>query len=457
MDDRNALLRQLPSVDQVLSREAIRALGADHPRPAVVRAVREAVAEARRRVLAGGSPEVLDGDVVRALAREVRPGLRRVVNATGVVLHTNLGRAPMARAAVEAAAAVTAGYANLELDLASGERGRRYDPVEPLLAELCGAPAAVVVNNNAAAVWLTLAALAAGKECVVSRGELVEIGGGFRIPDVMRMSGAHLVEVGTSNKTRLTDYEAALSPETGLLVKVHKSNFALVGFTEEVTAGELSALGRARGVPVYEDLGSGCLVDLAGLGLPHEPTVAEALAAGADVVTFSGDKLLGGPQAGVIVGRKDLLAKIERHPLNRVLRIDKATVAALEATLRLYRDGRWREVPALRLLGTPVAELEDRARVLRDALAARGVEGEIVATASRVGGGALPTANPESRAVALGGDVEALHRALRRGEPAVVARIAEGRLLLDVRTVEPGDLASLADAVAAAWRTCDAP
>jgi L-seryl-tRNA(Ser) seleniumtransferase len=255
------------------------------------------------------------------------------------------------------------------------------------------------------------------------------------------------VEVGTTNKTRLADYEAALGPDTGLLVKVHQSNFAFVGFAAGVSAGELAALGRPRGVPVYEDLGSGCLVDLATLGLPHEPTVAEAVAAGADVVTFSGDKLLGGPQAGLIVGRKDLVARIERHPLNRALRIDKATVAALEATLRLYRDGRWREVPALRLLGAPPEELAARARALVEALARRGIAGEPVETTSRVGGGALPAAAPASRAVALPGEPEALHEALRRGNPPVVARIADGRLLLDVRTIAPAELEPLAAAV----------
>ncbi|WP_373045450.1 L-seryl-tRNA(Sec) selenium transferase [Vulgatibacter sp.] len=445
------LLRALPAVDELLGRPAIRALLDGHPRAAVVRAARTAVDEARRRLLEGGAdPSVSDEAIRAALALGQRRGLRPVINATGVVLHTNLGRAPLAEEAQAAVLEVARGYANLELDLDTGKRGSRYAPVAPLLCELAGAEAGLVVNNNAAAVLLVLSALAAGRECIVSRGELVEIGGGFRIPDVMRMAGVRLVEVGTTNKTRLQDYAEAIGPETALLLKIHKSNFALVGFTEEVSAAALSRLGRERGIPVYEDLGSGCLVPLEGAGLPHEPTVAEAVAAGADVITFSGDKLLGGPQAGLVVGRRELVERLERHPLNRALRIDKLTVAALEATLRMYRDGRAGEVPALRMLHASPESLRARAERLRSLLAERGVDAELVATSSQVGGGALPLAAPPSVALALAGPMEELHERLRRGEPAVVARIHEGRLLFDTRTVQDGELAPLAAAIAAA-------
>lgn len=421
-----------------------------HPRQVVVRAIRAAVDERRQALLAGraSDPSVDDAAVERALDRALAPALRRVINATGVVLHTNLGRAPLAPEAIRAVEQVASGYSNLELDLQAGERGSRYAPLVPLLRELCGAESALAVNNNAAAVLLTLAALAAGKECIVSRGELVEIGGGFRIPDVMRMAGVKLVEVGTTNKTRLADYAEAIGPDTALLVKVHRSNFALVGFQAEVSAAELADLGRERGIPVYEDLGSGCLLPLERVGLPHEPTVEEAVAAGAAVVTFSGDKLLGGPQAGLIVGRRELVEKMERHPLNRALRVDKMTVAALEATLRMVRDGREGEIPTVAMLGAERAALENRAVRLRELLAGRGVEAQVIPCTSQVGGGSLPTAAPPSFAVAVRGDARALHENLRRGDPAVVARIHEDRLLLDTRTLEDADLQLLAGAVA---------
>ncbi len=448
--DPSALLRKLPSVDEVLGREAVRALLEGHPRPAVVRAVRAAVDAARKRILRGeASPEVPDEAVAAALACGAAPGLVRVINGTGVVLHTNLGRAPLAAEACEAVARIAAGYANLELDLGRGERGSRHAPLEPLLAELTGAEAALAVNNNAAAVWLVLAALAEGKSCVVSRGELVEIGGGFRIPDVMRQSGARLVEVGTTNRTRLSDYADAIGSDTALLVKVHRSNFRQVGFTEEVSTAELARLGRERGVAVYEDLGSGCLVPLRGEGLVPEPTVRETVAAGADVVTFSGDKLLGGPQAGLVVGRKALVEPLRKHPLHRAVRVDKLAVAALEATLRLYRDGREAEVPAVRLLAASRAQLRPRAERLRELV---GGDAEVVEVTSQPGGGSLPGAEPPSLAVALGGDAAALAAALRTGEPPVVARVHGERLHLDVRTIFDDELPALAAAVDAARR-----
>jgi L-seryl-tRNA(Ser) seleniumtransferase len=375
------------------------------------------------------------------------------------VLHTNLGRAPLAAAAVERLQEVARSYCNLELDLRSGERGSRHAYIEPLLCELTGAEAALAVNNNAGAVLLVLSALAAGREAIVSRGELVEIGGGFRIPEVMKQGGVALVEVGTTNKTRLSDYQTAISDRTALLAKVHRSNFAMVGFTEEVSAGDLAALGKTRGIPLMHDLGSGCLGDTARLGLPKERTVREAVAEGASVVTFSGDKLLGGPQAGLIVGRRSLLDAIRRHPLHRALRIDKFTAAALEATLRLYRDGRENEVPAWALLAASVSQLAERADRLRALLHDRGIDGESVATSGRVGGGALPTAEVPSRGVVLRtpSGVDRLAEQLRLGASPVIARIADGALVLDVRTVAEFELEALADAVASALELRERP
>jgi L-seryl-tRNA(Ser) seleniumtransferase len=348
-------------------------------------------------------------------------------------------------------AAVARGYSNLEYDLDEGERGSRYAPLIGLLTQLTGAEDALVVNNCAGAVLLVLASLAAGRECVVSRGELVEIGGGFRVPDVMRQSGARLVEVGTTNRTRRADYEAALGPETGLLVKVHRSNFALVGFTEEVAVAELGALGRARGVPVFEDLGSGALVPLTGPGLPREPTVGEAVAAGADVVAFSGDKLLGGPQAGIVVGKAPLLARIKKHPLTRALRVDKMTVAALEATLELYRDGRPEAVPTFRLLSQSPEALRARAGRLQGLLEARGVAARVEEVSGQVGGGALPLARlPSFACVLTVGEPEVFQERLRGAEVPVIGRMADGQVVLDVRCLEEEELALVAETVGTA-------
>jgi L-seryl-tRNA(Ser) seleniumtransferase len=405
----------------------------------------------RERLLRGEEAGVEDADVRRALEEIARPLLEPVINATGVVLHSNLGRAPLALAAAERVRDIAAGYSNLEYDLEEGERGSRYAPVVGLLQELTGAEDAVVVNNNAAAVLLGLAALASNREAIVSRGELVEIGGGFRIPDVMRQSGARLVEVGTTNRTRLSDYVAAISPDTALLLKVHKSNFAQVGFTEEATVRELADLARERSVPLFEDLGSGSLVPLHGEGLTTEPTVRAAIGAGADVCAFSGDKLLGGPQAGILVGRADLVRRIRHHPLNRAVRVDKMTVAALEATLELYRDGREQEVPAVRLLTQSLDALSDRAQRLAAALRAAGVTCHVARTESQVGGGAMPLASPTSFACMLeGGAARTWQERLRAGRPPVIARISDDALLLDVRCLSEEDLLQVARAVAAA-------
>ena len=448
--EKNQLLRQLPSVDELIGTPEAKALEASFGRSALTRAARRAVAEARTALLAGGfvAPSTL---LAAELQRALTPGLRRVINASGVVLHTNLGRAPLADAAIAAMAEVAA-YCNLELDLDSGERGSRFAALSPLLWELTGAEAALVVNNCAGAVLLMLAATGAGREAVVSRGELVEIGGGFRIPDVMAQSGGRLREVGTTNKTRLSDYEGAIGPDTALLVKVHRSNFALVGFTEEVSTAELARLAHGRGLLCLEDLGSGCLTD--GLG---ERTVREAVRDGADLVTFSGDKLCGGPQAGLVVGTRAAISKLAAHPLARALRIDKCTAAALEATLRLHRDGRTDALPAIRALTEPESQVGERAKTLALKLGKLGVQGQDVAAVARVGGGSLPTRELPSRAFAVrGGSADALAKALRAGDPAVVARVQDQTLLLDLRAVADNELEALAQAVAVAWRAVSA-
>lgn len=443
-------MRALPSIDELLNRPSLAPLFAAHPRPLSLAAARMAVSVARDRVLRGETASFDEEDVRSALQTLSRPNLRRVVNATGVVLHTNLGRAPLAARAIQRVAEVSRGYSNLEYDLDEGERGSRYAPVVDLLCELTGAEDAIVVNNNAAAVLLVLAALAQGKEAIVSRGELVEIGGGFRVPDVMRQSGARLVEVGTTNRTRLSDYAHAIGPETGLLVKIHKSNFAQVGFTEEASTAELAKLGRDSSVRVFEDLGSGSLIQLGAAGLTPEPTVLQTVEAGADVVTFSGDKLLGGPQAGIIVGRRELIALVRKHPLNRALRIDKMTVAALEATLELYREQRHDQIPAVRLLRQDGLALRRRAEQLQESLRQEGVPSNVEETTGQVGGGAMPLAKPKSFACTVGHPrPEQLLERLRDSDPPVIARIADGAVLLDVRCLEEGELQEVAKAVAA--------
>jgi L-seryl-tRNA(Ser) seleniumtransferase len=461
---RQARLRALPAVDEVVRALDVRS---PVPRARVVDAVRAVLAERRRMVLAAASTDELAavGLDVPALLPRVRAvlgaatawRLDRVINATGVILHTNLGRAPLGPPAIERLRVVAARYSNLELDVRTKERGSRYSHVDALLCRLSGAEASLVVNNNAAAVLLALESLGRGREVVVSRGELIEIGGAFRIPDIMVRSGARLVEVGTTNRTRLEDYAAAITPETALLLKVHPSNYRVVGFTEGVTTAELAGLGRERGLPVLEDLGSGCFLDLRPWGLPREPTVPETVAAGADVVTFSGDKLLGGPQAGILVGRRTLVERLRRNPLNRALRIDKLTLAALEATLRAYEDpaAAVREIPTLRMLSEPAAAVRRRAgRVFRGVPPAiRDILGlTVVADVSEVGGGALPLATLATAVLALGTTArppEALDARLREGQPPVIGRIAGDRLLLDCRTVMDDEVPLLAAALQA--------
>jgi len=457
-------LRALPSVDEVLrdldGRDGV-------PRPRVVEAIRAVLDESRRAVLAAASAEelgrlplelpALRARIETRLAEAAAWRLDRVVNATGVVLHTNLGRAPLGEDALARLALIARHYSNLELDVQTKERGSRYSHVDALLCRLTGAEASLVVNNNAAAVLLALESLARGREVVVSRGELIEIGGAFRIPDIMARSGARLVEVGTTNRTRLADYAGAIGPETALLLKVHPSNYRVVGFTESVMTRELGELGRARGVPMMEDLGSGSFVDLRPWGFPYEPTAPETVAAGADLVTFSGDKLLGGPQAGLVVGKQALVERCRKNPLNRALRIDKLTLAALEATLRAYEEPEraLREIPTLRMLTEPEAAARRRARrclrglpaAVREALGAR-----VVADRAQVGGGALPTVELPTAALALGSPhhpAEALDARLRARRPPVIGRIADDRLLLDCRTIGDDEVALVVAAVKA--------
>jgi L-seryl-tRNA(Ser) seleniumtransferase len=407
--------------------------------PLAVDAARTVIAQARDELRAGADP----GDLVARLRDELtaarQPALQRVLNATGVIVHTNLGRAPLPQAALDRVQNVGLGYSNLEYDLAAGARGSRQDHVGRILSRLTGAEAAIVVNNNAGAMLLALAALAEGREVLVSRGELIEIGDGFRIPDVLARSGARLVEVGTTNRTRADDYERAVRAETALLLRVHQSNFRVVGFTEQPTVPELAAIARRHDVPLLDDLGSGALLDLS-----DEPTVRGALSAGADLVCFSGDKLLGGPQAGIVVGRASLIERLRRHPLHRALRIDKLGLAALEGTLLLYLepDRALREIPVLRMLHEDVATVRARAERL-----AAAVGGDVEETLARVGGGALPLAELPSFACAVD---EELSEPLRRNEPPVIGIVRDGRLLLDCRTLADGDV----DEVAAAIRAC---
>jgi L-seryl-tRNA(Ser) seleniumtransferase len=411
-------LRDLPSVDE-LARQV--------DDPLAVEAARRVIDQAREEILTGADP----GDLADRLRAELRPRLRRVLNATGVIVHTNLGRAPLPAAAIERVIEVARGYSNLEFDLGEGTRGSRQDHVAAILRRATGAEAALVVNNNAAAVLLALAALAEGREVLVSRGELIEIGDGFRIPDVLARSGARLVEVGTTNRTSAADYERAIGPDTALLLRVHQSNFRVVGFTEQPSTAELAKVASRHGLPLVDDLGSGVLAPL-----HDEPTVADSLVAGADLVCFSGDKLLGGPQAGIVVGCAELVERLRRHPLQRALRADKLTLAALEGTLAL--DG---DVPVLRMIREAPEAVRARAERLAELTG-----GTVEETVARAGGGALPLAELPSFACAV---EEELAAPLRTGDPPVVGIVRDGKLLLDCRTLADAELDEVAAAVAA--------
>ena len=437
-------LRRLPAVDRVLRSEGGAALTALYGRPRVLEAVRAALERARREGRGAAFTAILEEASAR-LEASMRPSQRRVFNLSGTVLHTNLGRAPLAEEAVAAAIAAMRDPSSLEYDLEAGRRGERDSHVAGWLTRLSGSQAALAVNNNAAALVLALNTLASGRETIVSRGELIEIGGSFRLPEMMARAGTRLSEIGTTNRTHLADYAEAIGPESAVILKVHTSNYAVSGFTASVPAKKLAPLCRERGIPLVEDLGSGSLVDLERFGLPHEPTVAEAIAAGADLVTFSGDKLLGGPQAGLVVGRADLVAKLAKNPLKRALRLDKIRLAALEATLKLYADPDrlCLRLPALRLLARPQSEIADAASRLLPALAAAlgdKATAAVIETKSQIGSGALPVSLLGSAGLALrpapGISVESLARAFRALPIPLIGRIEGGRLVLDLRALE---------------------
>ena len=441
--------RELPSVNALLQIAAVRDLLDHHPRRVVLDAVRRSIDAARERGGLQRTEQEWAKSIATAVEESSRPSLRRVINATGVVLHTNLGRAPLAESAIRAIEETARGFSNLEYDLDSGKRGSRYMHCVELLRQLTGADDALVVNNCAAAMVLTLNALANKKEVLVSRGELVEIGGSFRIPDIMARSGARLVEVGTTNRTHDDDYRRAITPKTGAIVKVHRSNFAIEGFTSDVSVEKLVFIAAEHGLPVIHDLGSGLMIALDEFGLSGEPTAQTAVKSGATLVLMSGDKLLGGPQAGIILGDAPTIGRLRKNPFTRAMRVDKLTLAALEATLRLYldRSRALAEIPALAMLTASPDSLQQRAQSLAERLAAAGVRAEVVISQASVGGGAFPTAKIESRAVAISGDPQRDEQSLRRGDPPVVGHIEADRLLLDLRSVLAAEDAMLATAV----------
>jgi L-seryl-tRNA(Ser) seleniumtransferase len=446
------MMRSIPSIEQLRQRPKLLALESRYGRAAIVDALR---LEATALRTAGRAPDdvesAIESAAIERLANSSAPSLRRVINATGVIVHTNLGRAPLARAAAARVAELSAGYTNLEYDLAAGARGRRDTHAERLLCRLTGAEAAVVVNNNAAATLLVLASLAAGREVIISRGELVEIGGGFRVPDVLAQSGAVLREVGTTNRTRAADYAAAISDRTALILRVHPSNFRIEGFTQRPSLSELIDVARRFDLAVVEDAGSGYLsksVSIDNATLRDEPDISESIATGAGVVMFSGDKLLGGPQAGIIVGRDALLSRVRTHPLMRALRVDKMTYAALEATLEEYAADRAQsDVPVVAMIAMPLDKIERRARALADALTAMGIHATVVDGESTIGGGSAPGAALPTKLVAIEhASPQQIERRLRAHDVPIIARIEDDRVVIDVRTVDPDDDRVLIDA-----------
>jgi L-seryl-tRNA(Ser) seleniumtransferase len=456
MDTKQELLRRLPKVDDLLKNKAIADMLETCPRRVVVDAVRSSIDAARIEIETAGRPEDAAGiveidslvaDTKRIVEMVINPSLRKVVNATGVVVHTNLGRSILPDVAIKAVAEIAGSYSNTEFDIDAGKRGSRHDHIEKLLCRLTGADAAMAVNNNAAAVLLALSALAKGKEVIISRGQLVEIGGSFRIPDVMRQSGARLREVGATNKTHIADFRSAVTDKTGLIMRAHPSNFQVVGFSSDVSLKDMVLVAREFEVPVLDDLGSGVMIDISKAGLPYEPTVQESVAAGVDVTTFSGDKLMGGPQAGIAVGKREFIQKMKKHPLARAVRIDKMTLAALEATLMLYYDEEKaiREIPTLSMLFASQEELAKRAKALAKRLAAiSGIAAAIGAgeDTSKAGGGALPLAELPTAVIEIapaGMSANKLEKELRRAAVPVIGRIKDDKLLLDMRTILPAD------------------
>ncbi len=440
--------RRLPSIGKLLESSDVQSILDEFPRSVVVQSLRSILDEARttNREL---SPREIAAALKIKVDDSVRPTLQRVINATGIVLHTNLGRAPLADCAIAAIAETSSGYTNLEYDLAAGARGSRYSHCVELLKELTGAEDAIVVNNCAASLVLALSSLSSGKDAIVSRGELVEIGGSFRIPDIMRASGANLVEVGTTNRTHVDDYIRAAGPNTGAFVKVHRSNFTVSGFVAEVEIERLAPVAAERGIPVIHDLGSGLLISLESLGLAGEPLAGEAVRSGATLVLMSGDKLLGGPQSGIIVGKAAAIAELKKNPLARALRVDKLTVAALAATLQMYRDPARaiREIPVLSLLASTPPQLEARAHAISRILADNGISHSVTASVGSIGAGAFPGATLESRAIAITTNAVAMEQTLRSGPVPVIGRIHDGALLLDLRSVLPAEDASLTDMI----------
>ncbi|MCX5886593.1 MAG: L-seryl-tRNA(Sec) selenium transferase [Proteobacteria bacterium] len=455
--DRTKYLRNIPKVDEVLENKEVKPLLSRYPRWLVVDAIQNILETYRLKILSSdtsaSAAENTPLDLSTALIEEriasyLKPHLRKVINATGVILHTNLGRSPLSRDALSNLREVASSYSNLEFDTLRGERGNRHDHLIPLLTKLTGAEYGLIVNNNAAAVFLALHTLASGREVVISRGELIEIGGSFRIPDVMKASGAKLVEVGTTNKTYLEDYQRVMSEHTALILKVHTSNYRILGFTAEVTLSELVALGKPQNIPLMNDLGSGSFFDLSRYGLTKEPTVRDAIQSGADVVTFSGDKLLGGPQAGIILGRKDLLTAMEKNPLMRALRVDKLTLSALESTLIACLDeNRARDaIPTLRMLSLQAEEIEKMAFSLADLIRkdlSSFLQIEVKRSSSQVGGGALPLEDLPTWVVAitpLTMSVNQLEQKMRESDPPVIARISNDQILIDPRTLDEGEV-----------------
>lgn len=463
MNKKQELLSSLPSVDEILKSDLGKGLLEGHPRRYVLTAIREAIDLRRKDILEGTSTDVslesLAPGIVLKTEQLSSFSLRPVINATGIVVHTNLGRSLLSPEVMENVRRIATGYSNLEYDVAQGRRGKRYVHIKRLLRDITGAEDGFAVNNNAAAVFLCLSAIARGREVIVSRGELVEIGGSFRIPDVMVQSGALLKEVGTTNKTHLHDYENALSDASALILKVHKSNYQIKGFTDEVPIEKLVALGHGRGVPVMYDLGSGCLLDLRPYGIHSEPAVQEVLKSGVDILTFSGDKLLGGPQAGLVLGKKELIEKIQKHPLARAVRIDKMTLAALEATFMEYADGEMAKerIPTIRMLIEEPERIKARAKKIARLIKREtaDVTVRIIEDSSQAGGGSLPEITFPTYAVSLkpsGISLNQFEERLRKGPPSVIARIKEDLLIVDARTVGDNEVTLLAKGVAAALR-----
>ena len=464
MVDKQALFRKIPAVDRLLDEPHFIEATSTYPRSLILKGIHEVLDEIRRGIAKDEvedpsllSSEQVSEKVVERIALLAQPSLKAVINATGVVVHTNLGRSILSERVLRRFKPIGGGYSNLEYNLDQGKRGSRYVHVEEILKELTSAEGAMVVNNNAGAVLLSLETLAKGREAIVSRGELVEIGGSFRMPDVMRKSGVKMVEVGTTNKTHLRDYEEAIGPDTALLLRVHRSNFQIVGFTEHVDASELVKLGNKYGIPVMEDLGSGCLIDFSKYGIPKEPTVQEALAHGVDLLTFSGDKLLGGPQAGIILGRSDLIEAIKNNPMTRALRIDKLTLLALEETLNTYRDEQVavKEIPTLQMICEPYEALKGKVRRLARMIGKLDTPNFVLDQKdgiSRVGGGAFPLLELPSRLLCLVPDKLSAHQIeewLRSHNPPVIVRVERDHVLLDVRTVQEEELKTVAEAIRA--------